>query len=59
MNLRIINQAGILISDSKIQVVQGVPVILDTKYLSAGAYTIVFTGSTTGISFHGRIVVIK
>jgi hypothetical protein len=59
MNLRIINQAGILMSDSNIQVVQGVPVIIDVKYLSAGAYTIVFTSSVTGTSFHGRIMVIK
>jgi hypothetical protein len=59
MNLRIINQAGILMSDSNIQVVQGIPVIIDIKYLSAGAYTIVFTSSVTGTSFHGRIMVIK
>ena len=59
MNLRIINQAGMLMSDSNIQVVQGVPVIIDLKSLSAGAYTIVFISSVTGTSFHGRIVVIK
>jgi hypothetical protein len=59
MNLRIINQAGKLVADYNTEVVHGIPVIIDTKYLSAGTYTIVFTSSVTEASFHGRIVVIK
>jgi hypothetical protein len=59
MNLRIINQAGMLISDYKTEVVQGIPVLIDVKSLSPGAYTLVFTNPVSGTSFHGRFVVIK
>jgi hypothetical protein len=59
MNLRIINQAGMLISDYKTEVVQGIPVLIDVKSLSPGAYTLIFTNTVSGTAFHGRFVVIK
>jgi hypothetical protein len=59
MNLRIINQAGMLMSDYDTEVVNGIPVIIDVKSLSAGTYTIVFTNTITRSSLHGRFVVVK
>jgi hypothetical protein len=59
MNLRIINQAGMLVSDYITEVVQGMPVLIDVKSLSSGTYTVVFTDTLSGFSFYGRLVVIK
>jgi Protein of unknown function (DUF3244). len=59
MNLRIINQAGMLVSDYNTEVIQGIPVLIDVKSLSSGTYTVVFTDTLSGTIFNGRFVVIK
>ena len=59
MNLRIINQAGMLVSDYNTEVIQGIPVLIDVKSLSSGTYTVVFTDTLSGTTFNGRFVVIK
>jgi len=59
VNVRIINSAGMLVSDYIDEVVHGIPIIIDIKMLPSGTYTIVFTGIVTRTSFHGRFVVIK
>jgi hypothetical protein len=59
MNIRIINQAGILMSDYNTEVVQGIPVLINVNALSSGIYSLVFTNTVSGTSFHGRFVVIK
>jgi hypothetical protein len=59
VNVRIINSAGMLMSDYIAEVVHGIPIIIDIKMLPSGTYTIVFTGIVTRTSFHGRFVVIK
>jgi hypothetical protein len=57
--IRIINSAGMLVSDYTTEVVQGIPVIIDIKKLPSGIYTIVFASTVTRSSFHGKFVVIK
>jgi hypothetical protein len=59
MNLRIINQSGILIADYDIEVVQGVSVSVDVKRLSPGTYTIIFANANTRARFSGRFVVVN
>ena len=59
INVRIINQVGMLISDYTTVTVQGIPFLIDVKSLSAGIYTIVFSDKSTGTHFYGRFVVIK
>jgi hypothetical protein len=59
MNLRIINQAGMLMSDSNFRVVQGVPITIDVKYLSAGTYMAIFSNTATGSFFRGRFMIVK
>ncbi len=57
--LRIINQVGMLMDDYNIEVVQGIPIVINVKSLSAGIYTVVFTNTVNKTSFYGRFVVIK
>jgi Zinc carboxypeptidase/Secretion system C-terminal sorting domain len=59
MNVRIINQSGMLVSDYNSDVVQGIPIAIEIKSLSPGTYTVVFSSPVTGTSYHGRFVVIK
>ncbi len=59
MNLRLINQSGILIADYNIEVVQGIPVSVDVKRLSPGTYTIIFADANTRSRFSGRFVVVN
>jgi hypothetical protein len=59
MNLKIINQLGIVVSDYDIEVSQGIPVLITVRNLSSGTYTIVFRSGINGKSFNGRFVVIK
>ncbi|MEI8226306.1 MAG: M14 family zinc carboxypeptidase [Bacteroidota bacterium] len=59
VNVRIINQSGVLISDYITEVFKGVPVQINTKGLSGGTYTAVFTNTATKISCHSRFIVIK
>jgi hypothetical protein len=59
VNIRIINSAGLLVSDYISETVYGIPLIIDIKMLPSGTYTIVLTSTVTRISYHGRFVVIK
>ena len=59
INVRIINQVGMLISDYTTETVQGIPIVINVKSLSAGIYTVVFTNTVNRTSFYGRFVVIK
>lgn len=59
LNVRIVNQTGMILSDYNTSVVPDIPVDIDLKRLSGGIYTLVLTHLTTGSSFHGRFVVIK
>jgi hypothetical protein len=59
INIRIINQTGMLISDYNISTVQGIPLRIDINSLSAGVYTILFSDTGRGRIFHSRFVVIK
>ena len=59
INIRIINQTGMLISDYNISTVQGIPLRIDINSLSAGVYTILFLDTGRGRIFHSRFVVIK
>ena len=59
INVRIINQSGMLMSDYKTEAANGVPLLIDVKSLSAGTYTVVFTNTVSRTSFLGRFVVIK
>lgn len=59
MNLKIINTEGMLVSNYNTEVVQGVPVRIDVKSLSAGTYTVVLRNMITRTTFRGRLIVIK
>lgn len=59
VNIRIINQVGMLMADYDIEVIQGIPVRIDVKSLSEGSYTVVLTNKVTRTSFHGRFIVVK
>jgi|WetSurSiteA1Bulk_404760.scaffolds.fasta_scaffold11749_2 hypothetical protein len=59
VNVRIINQAGMLISDYNTEADMGIPLIIDVRSLSAGLYTCIFTNLMSGTSFNGRFVVVK
>jgi hypothetical protein len=59
MNVSVINQSGMLMSDFNAEVTQGTPLVIDVKSLSAGAYTVVLRSTLTRSSFFGRFIVIK
>jgi murein tripeptide amidase MpaA len=59
INIRIVNEAGKLLSDYDTQAVNETPVLIDLKSLSQGIYTIVVTNTINRTTVHGRIVVIK
>ena len=59
INIRIVNQAGILISDYNTEAVKGIPVLADIKSFAAGVYNIVISNIKSRTSVHGRFVVIK
>ena len=59
INVRVINQAGRLMSDYNTIAVQGIPLSMDVKSLSPGTYTAVFIKTTGNSSCYGRFVIIK
>lgn len=59
INIRIIDNAGKVLSDFNSNVLQMVPVVIDVQKLSGGLYTIVFTSSVKRISCTGRFIVVK
>jgi murein tripeptide amidase MpaA len=59
INISIINQTGMLVSEYTCEAVPGDPILLDIKSLPAGIYTLVFTCSSVKTSLTGRLVVIK
>lgn len=59
MHVSIVNQSGTLMSDYNAEITQEVPLLIDVKYLSAGAYTVVIRSTLTRSSFLGRFIVIK
>ena len=59
VNIRIINESGMLISEYNAEVIHGSPVIINLKGMSEGIYTILFTNTGARSSIHGRFMVIK
>ena len=59
IKIRIIDQAGKVMSDYNSSVLQMVPVVIDVQKLSGGLYTIVFTSTVQRISCTGRFIVVK
>ena len=59
ITIRIINPAGMLISEYVAGAVPGIPLSIDIKLLPAGTYTVVFTNTSSRGSCLGRFVVIK
>jgi hypothetical protein len=59
VNIRIYNQAGVIISDFDRMVQPGVPTLIDVSQLPSGVYSAVFTNSKKRASGSGRFVVIK
>jgi hypothetical protein len=59
VNMRIINQSGIIVAEYQTEAVYGIPVIIDVRYLAAGVYTALFTNTDTSISCWSRFIVIK
>lgn len=59
VNVRIISLTGMLLSDYNTEVMQGVPLRIELKKLSAGIYSVVFTDADSKNSCNGRFIVIK
>ena len=59
VNVRIINQLGMLLTDYTTETFHGNPLTIDVSWLPAGTYFIFFKNIFTGFSSHGRFVVIK
>jgi hypothetical protein len=59
LNIRIINQPGMLISDYNTNTFQGIPMLIDINSLSAGVYTIIISDAGRRRVMHSRFVVIK
>jgi hypothetical protein len=59
VNIRIISQSGRILSEYTTETIQGIPLEIDLKRFSGGAYTIVFTNTVTKKSCQGKFIVIK
>ena len=59
INIRIISQTGILVSDYNSDNVSGIPLNIDINSLAAGTYTAIFSGFGQRRYYLGRFVVIK
>jgi hypothetical protein len=59
VNIRIFNSTGILVSDYNLDIIHGIPVVIDVNLLTSGTYAILFTNIASRTSFHGRFMVIK
>jgi hypothetical protein len=59
VNMKIFNQAGILILENESQAFKGVDLHIDTRRLNPGIYSIVFTNSQRKTTCKGRFIVIK
>jgi hypothetical protein len=59
VNIRIINQSGMLMSDYNTESVSGIPVQIDIRRLSGSTYTIIFTNTAAKTSSRARFIVIK
>jgi murein tripeptide amidase MpaA len=59
INVKIINQSGILVSDYKTETIEGFPMRIDIKGLAAGTYTLILAAPDTKTSYRGRFIIIK
>ena len=59
VNVKIINHSGMLMLDYNTETIEGVPLRIDVKGLSAGAYTVIFIIPGTKTSYRGRFIIIK
>ncbi|MCX6254518.1 MAG: hypothetical protein NTV31_08595, partial [Bacteroidia bacterium] len=59
VNIKIINQSGMLVSDYDTEAIQDMPVKIDIKWYPSGIYSIIFTNRITRIATRGRFIVIK
>lgn len=59
VNMRIINQSGMIVSEHQTEVIYGSPVIIDVRCLAAGVYIVLFTNTYASISYWSRFIVIK
>lgn len=57
MNVRIINLTGMLVDNYNTEIIQGIPTVINVKFLSPGIYTIILTDSISKKSYRGRFVV--
>ncbi len=59
MNIKIINQLGMVINDFSSEVFRGIPFEIDIRYLDPGVYTAIFIIPEKKVSCRARFVVIK
>jgi hypothetical protein len=59
VNIRIINQRGIIVTYLTNSVLPRIPFVINVGNLSPGLYTLVFESSSTGISSYARLIVDK
>lgn len=56
VNIKIFNQSGMKLADYN-EASSGIPVIIDLQGFARGAYVVIFTNKTSGISFKSRFIV--
>jgi Zinc carboxypeptidase len=56
INVKIISQSGVKVVDYDKDFSFGYPMKIDLNGMAGGGYTIIFTNTTKGISYHGRFV---
>lgn len=59
INVNIISQTGVKVSDYNTTSVYGNPVILDLRGLAAGFYFVVFRNTETGLTYKSRFIVTR
>jgi hypothetical protein len=59
VGISIIDQSGKKLLDYNDEVIQGIPLPIDIRFLSCGIYSLVFRNNVTKAVYHSRFIVIK
>ena len=59
LKVRIIDMAGSVVAEYPAEAYKGIPLIIDVSRLPGGAYTVLFTKTSSGSSCYGRFIVTK
>ena len=59
VNVKVINQTGMLIMEYDTEVIPKIPLLIDIRSLSRGIYSVIFTNNKMKITYRSRLVVTK